>query len=191
MPSFVGTEMSLLPTATPIGSFNGTNDWTFKYAPGTRLDCAVYGNSTGFGNATDCATVAKNYNVTVADLQNWNPSLSSQCSLSSDYTYCVQRLLTNATDITPACVAVDRPDPGTTCEQYTRWWALDPADFAEWNPSVGANCENWAYGNTLDPSSFPVINASRLGVLCDGRTLQAIRHHIILQPICDGKQHEL
>jgi hypothetical protein len=125
---------------------NGSDDWAYQFAPGTRLDCLEYGNGTQFGAKASCADVAKGYGVDKADLVLWNPSLNSSCSLNGDLTYCVRFIERNATLLTPYCAMNDTPPYNTTCQEFRRAWGVNLDNFALWNPGVGSSCENWDNG---------------------------------------------
>jgi hypothetical protein len=152
-PAWVGTAVSLLPSPTHPGSMNGSSDWMYNFAPGTRLDCLLYANGTQFGASASCADVAKGYGVDQTDLTQWNPSLNTTCTLNGNLTYCVRFLENNATDVTPYCVMDDTPSFNTSCDTFLAAWGLDLSQFALWNPDVGSNCENWDNGKPRFPFS--------------------------------------
>jgi LysM repeat protein len=163
-PTNLGTVATLLPKPTFGGSLNGSGDWTYKYADGTRLDCYIYANGSQFGNSASCKDVAKGYGVSTQNLTDWNPSLlTNSCTLDGKLTYCVQLMALNATNSTPYCVLSDTPDYGLTCDQFLAVWGIDVEMFSSWNPSVGPTCENWLLGTfTLHRVVF--IRLTRLQV---------------------------
>ncbi|KAH7392283.1 hypothetical protein DE146DRAFT_634435 [Phaeosphaeria sp. MPI-PUGE-AT-0046c] len=143
-PTWIGTDASLLPQPTFGGMINGSDIWTFQYAPGTRLDCRTFANGTDFGNSAACADVAKGFGVSTQNLTDWNPSLlNNSCVLDGKLTYCVQALRLNATTFTPYCSATDVPDYGRKCDEFLALWGLSIENFAAWNDGVGSACENW------------------------------------------------
>ena len=144
--------MSLMPTPTKPGFINGSvsddgSSWSYTFAPGTRLDCYTYANTTVFGNnSASCQTLAYNYGVNETDLQFWNPILNGSCTLDPSQTYCVQLMQMNSTNATSSCVAWDIPDSHWSCANFLSSWGLDLDEFSSWNPSVGSKCENWRFG---------------------------------------------
>lgn len=125
---------------------NGSDDWAYNFASGTRLDCLLYANGTQFGANASCSEVANGYGVDQADLVAWNPSLNTTCTLNGDLTYCVRFVGHNATNFTQYCVLDDAPGFNTTCAEFLAVWGVGLDDFAQWNPGVGSNCENWDNG---------------------------------------------
>lgn len=102
------------PTDLPVVPYESSGPTTTSYASpaptGTRNDCDTYReyivvNATDLTDATSvseaeqfetklnsCATVADFYGVAVADLVEWNPTLtnSDNCTLLEGFRYCVQ-----------------------------------------------------------------------------------------------------
>lgn len=145
-PTWIGTAASLLPKPTFGGMINGSDVWTFAYAQGTRLDCAIFANGTDFGASAACADVANGYGVSTQNLTDWNPSLKDSCVLDGKLTYCVQAARLNATTFTQYCSATDIPEYGLKCDQFLALWGLTVDNFAAWNDGVGSACENWVLG---------------------------------------------
>jgi hypothetical protein len=146
LPSFVGIDVSLLPTPTNVGAMNESDIWTYQFAKGTRMDCAVYANGTDFGSSMSCDSAAAKFGTTTADLVIWNPSLSSGCTLDGSLTYCVQQVTVRSHSITEYCTMDDMPTPGTNCTEFLDFWHLDYETFEAFNPGVGSKCENFAFG---------------------------------------------
>ncbi|ORY04390.1 hypothetical protein BCR34DRAFT_57224 [Clohesyomyces aquaticus] len=148
LPPFVGTEASLLPKPTFGGMINGSDIWTYTYAPGTRLDCDKYANVTDVGASALCETVAKGYGITVEQLVNWNPSLNTSCVFDAKLTYCVQPSILHVTNTTQYCTVEDQPSFGQTCDDFLALWDLDYETFEAFNPGIGSKCDKWQLGHS-------------------------------------------
>ncbi|EDU47587.1 predicted protein [Pyrenophora tritici-repentis Pt-1C-BFP] len=148
LPPFYGVDASLIPQPTFSGMINGSDIWTYKLAEGTRLDCDKYINVTDVGTSTGCAAVAQGYGITVDQLVNWNPSLSSSCVLNNDLTYCVQTSILHVANVTQYCTYEDQPSFGQTCDEFLQAWDLDYETFEAFNPGLGAKCDRWKLGHS-------------------------------------------
>jgi len=188
-PTNLGTDASLLPKPTFGGSINGSDVWTYKYAPGSRLDCYLYANGTQFGNSAACADVGKGYGVTVQNLTDWNPSLlNNSCTLDGKLTYCVQPMRLNATNYTQSCVLSDTPDYGLSCADFLAVWGIDIGEFSAWNPGVGSACENWVLGKwNMQCDRRIGLTGFRSRVLRCDQAFPTARYCLNLQPIHCGK----
>jgi hypothetical protein len=191
LPEFIGVDMSSLPQPTWPAFNNTSNDWTFNFAPGTRLDCYRYANGSDFGANISCDNAVKGFGVSVEELKQWNPSLNSSCTLSQEFTYCSLRVTQNAPDMTKYCIKTDVPRFNATCTQFRRNWALGLDLLSAWNPRVGPKCENWKLGQCV-----PILQCSkrstntlrqRLFLLRRSSAFQAEWHRVYVQPVCKGK----
>jgi hypothetical protein len=143
----LGTEASLLPRPTNVGSINGSDEWAYKFAEGTRLDCIKYANGSDFGPSASCADVAQGAGVNATDLAEWNPSLRSSCVLDGTLTYCVQQRKENGTaTMTSYCNLQDVAGYNMTCAAFLAVWAMNSRRLNDYNPGVGNECENWKPG---------------------------------------------
>ncbi|KEY74070.1 hypothetical protein S7711_02659 [Stachybotrys chartarum IBT 7711] len=84
-------------------------------APGTLDSCATYVNAVNtrvmeemfglrpwYAEANRCQSFAAEYGVSIADLREWNPSLSEEeCRFELDYSYCVAKTLPASTTLAP------------------------------------------------------------------------------------------
>jgi hypothetical protein len=143
-----GTDANLLPRPTNmVGSINGSDVWSYKYAEGTRLDCITYVNGTDFGATASCAAVAQAAGVNETDIAFWNPSLRDSCVLRGNSTYCVQRVKQNGTaTMTGYCNLRDTATFNMTCATFTSLWGMNSKRLNDYNPGVGNDCENWIPG---------------------------------------------
>lgn len=142
-----GTDANLLPRPTNMGSINGSDVWSYKYAEGTRLDCIAYVNGTDFGASASCADVAKAAGVNATDIAFWNPSLRNSCVLQGNQTYCVQRVKQNGTaTMTDYCNLRDTATFNMTCATFMSLWGMNSKRLNDYNPGVGNDCENWISG---------------------------------------------
>ncbi|KAL2859875.1 LysM peptidoglycan-binding domain-containing protein [Aspergillus lucknowensis] len=90
-------------------------------AKGTWSNCTVYAtylNSTEPEYDNACLTVSRFYNVTVAQLQKWNPSLdedTSKCQIKDGYRYCaVEKRDPPPTTLTPTPTSTPTTTPTPT-----------------------------------------------------------------------------
>jgi hypothetical protein len=128
---------------------NGTLDSCYHYASApVAVDAANY--TTTF----ICGEVAALYDVALADLLAWNPSLAlatstdedGNCVLSSTARYCVQREKLVDGAMTAACVRETMAIPGWTCEDTLDLLGVAAERFGEWNPGVGDACQDYVTG---------------------------------------------
>jgi hypothetical protein len=162
--SFFGTDATLLPKPTNTGVINGSDVWVYKYAEGTRLDCALYANGTDFGRNPSCADVARGYGVNETDLPDWNLSLRNSCVLDGDLTYCVQRQKLNGTaTMTEFCKVEDVASFNMTCNRFMSIWAIDSKRLNDYNPGLGLNCETWIPGKLDRQLSLNIAHILRAG----------------------------
>ncbi|KAK4206592.1 hypothetical protein QBC37DRAFT_121183 [Rhypophila decipiens] len=150
-PSFTTNITDLRPTAMPV-------------APGTRQDCFSYldppirlpiqivnGEATNRTYSSQCSAVAAGYNITLAELKDWNPSLgpansTADCTMSPALRYCV-RPIEQRVNGTSACIQYELAKPGYTCREFSSSWGLDfKGQFRAWNPSVQDDCTGFRTG---------------------------------------------
>ena len=105
-PGYTGgpsTSFPRPPTATT--TFHMPTETLNPKAPGTIDDCSEYANHYNTSKYTEyftyqpwieernsCHTIAGKYQVSIADLISWNPSLKEgDCKLAEGYSYCVKK----------------------------------------------------------------------------------------------------
>lgn len=141
---------SSVNTAIPSATSHPNPDFVFRNLPtasDTANDCEYYADY--YENATDvslnaCATVARIWEVDIADFLDWNPSLSQdeeECALQSGYSYCVQKQnRTTRAQSRDDCLEVnedqiqDGTDPECTC--FTR--------VSGYLGTIGVDCKSFA-----------------------------------------------
>lgn len=113
-----------------------------------------------------CDQVAALYDVALADLMAWNPSLAlpgnvdedGNCALSSVARYCVQREKLVGEYMTSACVRETMAVPGWTCEDTLDLLGVKAERLGEWNPGVGDGCQNYVTGRFPPPFPFSFVS---------------------------------
>ncbi|KAI3543610.1 LysM domain-containing protein [Colletotrichum filicis] len=161
-------------------------------ATGTRKDCYHYltgddwqKDMTGMYLASNCALAAEVFDVTLEDLEVWNPILGNAsddgCSFESGFRYCAKwytgsKKFTNPDPLdsslpardgmTENCTQIVEVDTNgsPSCSEILSEWSLTIAQFYAWNPSVGPECGGmWAgYYYCIRTSDFvePSVTAT-------------------------------
>ncbi|KAK3331670.1 hypothetical protein B0T19DRAFT_438558 [Cercophora scortea] len=96
----------------------------------------VYCNLERLANPDMCAFLAARYNVTIATLAQWNPSLGATCSgyKTDAVSTCEKWAIANITA------------PATACTDFETNFGLLHARFVAWNPSVKTDCTGVVQG---------------------------------------------
>lgn len=158
-PSFTTNITDLRPTAMPVAS--GTRQDCFSYLdPPIMLPIQyVDGTAQSRTYSSQCSDVAAGYNITLAQLKDWNPSLgpansTAGCTLSPALRYCV-RDIEQQVNATSACNQWELAKPGLTCQDFSSSWGLDfKGQFRAWNPTVQDDCTGFRTGMFLNLPSL-------------------------------------
>ncbi|KAM5343484.1 hypothetical protein ACJ41O_012021 [Fusarium nematophilum] len=108
---------------------------------------------------TTCASIQDYYQITMAQLAEWNPAVGSKCTaLWADYNVCVGIIGQKPTqtptqppkgDATPTpfqpgmiknCKKFHLVKKTTTCASIQDYYKITMAQIAKWNPAVGSKC---------------------------------------------------
>ena len=151
-----------LATFTPTATIAALK----PFATGTRLDCVMYEDGDQQYVDPDaenaCQYIANGWDITLAQLTNWNPSLNgsdTNCHFDPNYRYCIQAYQAVAAASTIAadpwaasypirdqswtnCSSYAPVPAGESCQEVLDRWDLTIAQFYSWNPAIGATCEN-------------------------------------------------
>ncbi|KAL4911937.1 hypothetical protein BDW62DRAFT_206942 [Aspergillus aurantiobrunneus] len=108
----------------------------------------------------DCSTLESKFDVTLAQLYEWNPSIGKTCTnLWLGYAYCVEgpSAITTAktttstagpvptqtqTGIVSDCNKYYTVISGDSCAKIEGNYGITFAQFYEWNPAIGSNCDS-------------------------------------------------
>ncbi|KAL3423876.1 LysM domain-containing protein [Phlyctema vagabunda] len=157
LPAVIWTSPTPTTTQLPIAS-------------DTRDDCNHYFRGDFFQDSIDgthwkstCELAAAVMDVTIEDLQTWNPILGNTtdaCAFATDVRYCGRYYagdlpytgdetspLPFRDGTTPNCTqyAEVTAEGGPDCETLLNTWDLSIAQFYKWNPTVGTDCSGlWA-----------------------------------------------
>ncbi|KAH6653368.1 hypothetical protein BKA67DRAFT_593299 [Truncatella angustata] len=151
---------SLTATTTQVPLVSGTRKDCYSYLVGDKWQQDLKGTNLG----SHYNLVASVWDVTLEDLQVWNPSLGNtsdpSCTFASGVRYCAQYYYGFKTYKEEPGVDPDLPDGmaedcslavyvdstgSPTCQEILDSRELTIAQFYEWNPSVGADCGGmWA-----------------------------------------------
>ncbi|RYP41942.1 hypothetical protein DL768_010417 [Monosporascus sp. mg162] len=162
IPAVPMTPVANMPVPTNIG-WNDTIE-VAPFAEGTRQDCELYIQPPilmdwRYSNySSDCEDVAAQYGVELDDLKTWNPSLSTNCTLSNDAQYCVLLAEEEPPEVTEYCAQYALVESGYDCDYFAASYGVERDQFVLWNPSVGSECENFRNGIVSTCNSFVVAN---------------------------------
>ncbi|RDW90003.1 LysM peptidoglycan-binding domain-containing protein [Aspergillus mulundensis] len=149
---------------------NQTSTVTAATSPSAPTQTGIASNCNAYYAAQcNCASVAAEFGITLADFLAWNPAVSSDCTSGfwADEDYCVgvasntsttttaittttSASLTLSTTITPPaatqsgipadCIKYAVAQAGDTCATLAAKYGLTEAQFLSWNPSISADC---------------------------------------------------
>ncbi|KAJ3957715.1 hypothetical protein N0V92_005734 [Colletotrichum tropicale] len=167
------------PTTTQIPIATGTREDCYQYLVGDNYQKDMTGTSL----LSNCRLAAAVYEVTLEDLEVWNPSLGNvsdtACAFQKGFRYCGQwydALKPSEPDeeidpmdsaypgrdgmIETCTEIVDVDEDGyPSCQDILSDYELTIAEFYAWNPSVGADCSGmWA--DIEDPTPTTTIVSS-------------------------------
>ena len=141
------------------------------FAKGTRSDCYLYINGGDLdvdteytGHTSKCSAAAAGWQITVLELNNWNPSLKvedASCSFDPKYSYCISAYnldddpggenepsgdtdgirLPMRDGTLKNCTKYDDVDGSRTCQQLLDANGITMAQFYAWNTEVGRDCQ--------------------------------------------------
>ncbi|KAJ7779318.1 hypothetical protein DFH07DRAFT_910767 [Mycena maculata] len=123
-------------------------------ASGSFTNCTLY-YTIASGNT--CTSVDQEYDIALADLLRWNPSLTASCTtIALDEAYCVA----GGGD---ACTEVYTVVPNDSCGTIETQFNITLADIIAWNPFLTSSCaiqvgENLCVAGTPVTSSGPPAN---------------------------------
>ncbi|KAH7038274.1 uncharacterized protein B0I36DRAFT_359860 [Microdochium trichocladiopsis] len=144
------TPITNLPMPTNVG-WNQTIKYA-DYAPGSRKDCEFYVQGPVLIDwrndkyTSSCEDVAKAYGVSTDNFKTWNPSLKTNCTLSSQYQYCAVLGYEVADDPTEYCSKYVLAEAGYSCYDMAALNGVEFEQFALWNPSLGDKCADFKPG---------------------------------------------
>ncbi|KAJ7751586.1 hypothetical protein B0H16DRAFT_1547596 [Mycena metata] len=118
-------------------------------APGTTTVCSTWWIPV---TGVSCSEALFLFNITLPELQFWNPSLNPNCDagLRLDKTlYCVgdgPPLTIAPGTITQGCTAYYAPVSGDSCMSIEATYNVTQAEFIAMNPEIDGACGNLAFG---------------------------------------------
>ncbi|KAJ5964996.1 uncharacterized protein N7479_004872 [Penicillium vulpinum] len=169
-----------IPTTTSYPGFVYTEPTQLPTAPDTLSGCYEYANPSNINDL--CRDLARDYEISMDQLVEWNPSLSnnkSTCTLTMTYSYCVLEY-SNSTATEPTltnCLSINATESGTasncncltsvdlydspdyTCADIVSDYGVTLADLQTWNTWLLDDC---------DTALFSGLNFTDYRAICIG-----------------------
>jgi hypothetical protein len=109
--------------------------------PDTAWDCSGWHTVV---SGDSCYAIQQEYDLTTAELSEWNPSVSKDCITNFWFgnSYCVRVGAPGPTmeGIATNCSKWHTVGEGDGCWSIQQEYSITAEEFLEWNPAVSADC---------------------------------------------------
>ncbi|OGM50928.1 hypothetical protein ABOM_000718 [Aspergillus bombycis] len=188
-------------TSTRSGTATSATESMVPTQTGVVSGCQLFHTVV---DGDDCPLMESKYGITLAQLYQWNPSISSTCNnLWLGYAYCVKG---PGSSTTPTATSSNESSSGPTqtgtaskCNQYHTVVSGDSCDhiettygisFAqlyEWNPEIGSNCQTLRVGYSVCVAVSSASAPTQPGIASDCNRY----YTVVSGDSCDGVETNL